>query len=606
MNTFQSILLIIAILLFIEIILRLGGTTLTVIFKLIYRGYLHSVSNPVDFWIRTSITIMSLILIIVGWFIITKAPDRLDDYVSANNVILIVMLGLMLITFIGAYIWEARNMFNNRPIPGTDPVSKFIYIFWDVPRWIFSGEVGGKFLKIIIGIALVFAILIGSITVLTKYPVLSKAVFISFQVLLTLAFLFAIYAVIKNNPRLKELIQNSILFKLIYNLLFGVPCFLVLLINTIYHEVKNTPSIVFKVLLVELIIIGLYVASLFSKKLYELLYNQLYLKKSDLTMTKVAQSDSINDKLNEVTTQISRIKGGKSTGEKMMNLITGIFTEKKDTESYDEGLDIDWDYIVTRQLYLRENQSDLDLYLLGNGFKDETQPGFNPQVDKSMQKARSYIQVNGPILVKLLDQQSDLEDKIKEINNTKNEDDIETSKILLNKPKYLDKEKIIGTFNNLETDVGIYNYRYSISAWIFLHEEPPNFRTSSTKFTRLLSYAGNPEISFNLEKHMLKITVKKADGSKRVVYKNNKIPMQRWNNFVITNTGGTIDIFINGILVSSTPNTVPYMKYDEIICGKRNGVSGGICNVTYFSYPMSKRQVQFLYNNLKSKNPPII
>ena len=323
-------------------------------------------------------------------------------------------------------------------------------------------------------------------------------------------------------------------------------------------------------------------------------------------MTKVAQSDSINDELNKVLTQIKRIKGGKSTGEKIMNLITRTFTEKKDTESYDEGLDVDWDYIVTRQLYLKENQSDLDLYLVGNGFKDETQPGFNPQVDKSMQKARSYIQINGPILVKLLNQQADLEDKIKQINDDKNENAVETSKILLNKPKYLDKEKIIGTFNNLETDVGIYNYRYSISAWIFLHEEPPNFRTSSTKFTRLLSYADNPEISFNLEKHMLKISVKKADGTKRVVYKNNKIPMQRWNNFVITNSGGTIDIFINGILVSSTPNIVPYMKYDEIKTGKRNGVSGGICNVTYFSYPMSRRQVQFLYNNLKDKNPPII
>ena len=173
---------------------------------------------------------------------------------------------------------------------------------------------------------------------------------------------------------------------------------------------------------------------------------------------------------------------------------------------------------------LKKNQDDLDLYLIGNGFKDETKPGFNPQVDKSMQKARSYIQINGPILVKLLNQQADLEDKIKEINNTENEDAVETSKILLNKPKYLDKERVIGSFNNLETDVGIYNYRYSISAWIFLHEEPPNFRTSSTKFIRLLSYAGNPEISFNLEKHMLKISVKKADGTKRIVYKNNKIP----------------------------------------------------------------------------------
>ena len=72
---------------------------MAVIFKLIYRAYLHSVSNPVDFWIRTSIT-MSLVLIIVGWVILAKAPGRLDDYVSANNVILIVMLALTLLTFI--------------------------------------------------------------------------------------------------------------------------------------------------------------------------------------------------------------------------------------------------------------------------------------------------------------------------------------------------------------------------------------------------------------------------------------------------------------------------------------------------------------------------
>ena len=64
MNTFQSILLIIAILLLIEIVLRTVGTTLTVIFKLFYKAYLYYLNNRVDFLIRTSITIISLILII--------------------------------------------------------------------------------------------------------------------------------------------------------------------------------------------------------------------------------------------------------------------------------------------------------------------------------------------------------------------------------------------------------------------------------------------------------------------------------------------------------------------------------------------------------------
>ena len=147
--------------------------------------------------------------------------------------------------------------------------------------------------------------------------------------------------------------------------------------------------------------------------------------------------------------------------------------------------------------------------------------------------------------------------------------------------------------------------------WIYLHEQPTNFRLSSTKFTPILDYAGNPKISYNLEKHMFRITIRDSKNNylvnnEKVIYKTNRLPMQRWNNIVINFNGGTLDIFINGMLVSSENQMVPYMKHDNIYSGERNGVSGGICNVTYFSSPISKKHINILYNSLKDKNPPII
>ena len=54
-----------------------------------------------------------------------------------------------------------------------------------------------------------------------------------------------------------------------------------------------------------------------------------------------------------------------------------------------------------------------------------------------------------------------------------------------------------------------------------------------------------------------------------VVYDTTDFKLQKWNNIIINYDGGTLDIFINGALVSSTGNIVPIMSYDEITCGFR-------------------------------------
>ena len=91
-----------------------------------------------------------------------------------------------------------------------------------------------------------------------------------------------------------------------------------------------------------------------------------------------------------------------------------------------------------------------------------------------------------------------------------------------------------------------------------------------------------------------------------VIFETTEFPLQRWNNIVINYHGGTLDVFINNKLVSSTNNMVPYMSYDKITVGENNGVSGGCCNVTYFSSPLTLLNIRLNYEALKNKNPPII
>ena len=47
------------------------------------------------------------------------------------------------------------------------------------------------------------------------------------------------------------------------------------------------------------------------------------------------------------------------------------------------------------------------------------------------------------------------------------------------------------------------------------------------------------------------------------------------------------------------------MDNDAITIGSFNGVHGGICNVKYFKKPLSKYEIDSMYNSKKSQNPPI-
>ena len=78
------------------------------------------------------------------------------------------------------------------------------------------------------------------------------------------------------------------------------------------------------------------------------------------------------------------------------------------------------------------------------------------------------------------------------------------------------------------------------------------------------------------------------------MYEWKKIEYQRWNNFVINYSGGTLDIFINNVLVSSTPNITPIRQFEKATAGSVNGIYGGIKDVVYYEHTLSRRQINIV------------
>jgi hypothetical protein len=183
------------------------------------------------------------------------------------------------------------------------------------------------------------------------------------------------------------------------------------------------------------------------------------------------------------------------------------------------------------------------------------------------------------------------------------------SKLLLNKPLYLDKQHKIASFEDLSTkefSKNEYKYNYGISAWVFLDNIGGNHNYNATGFMNIINYGDKPKIQYNPKTQTLRITTQQGIDGTEVIYEDKHLPLQRWNHFVVNYNNGNMDIFINSKLVGTKNGIVPYMIYDNVIIGQENGMEGGICNIQYFHNPLTKSTIDFDYKMLKHKTPPII
>jgi hypothetical protein len=194
---------------------------------------------------------------------------------------------------------------------------------------------------------------------------------------------------------------------------------------------------------------------------------------------------------------------------------------------------------------------------------------------------------------------------------------LQGGKVLLKEPTITNQQLVLGNYESLNKN-GDIKYNFAISFWLFLNSFEQN--SSGNKYTTIVNYARKPNIEYNAALNKLRITVRQAglkyetdnklinftETGDRIIYISNKMPLQKWNNIIINFDGGTLDIFINGELVSSSNEVVPYYNLDNFVVGKTSGYIGSICNLIYFQKTLSKNNIYFLYDSLKNKSPPVL
>jgi hypothetical protein len=192
---------------------------------------------------------------------------------------------------------------------------------------------------------------------------------------------------------------------------------------------------------------------------------------------------------------------------------------------------------------------------------------------------------------------------------------IQGGKQLVNQPVYTNSQYSLGTYAELNGS-DIFDYQYAISFWVFLDATAPNMNASYSKYTSLLNFGEKPNVLYNGKTNTLMITMQQKgfqnklidfdENGNRILYKNENMLLQKWNNIIINYSGGILDIFLNGELVKSDVGVVPYYSLDNLTIGSEDGIQGGICNVVYFNKSLTSANVYYLYNMVKNKSPPVL
>ena len=147
---------------------------------------------------------------------------------------------------------------------------------------------------------------------------------------------------------------------------------------------------------------------------------------------------------------------------------------------------------------------------------------------------------------------------------------------------------------------------YTFSMWIYLNEQP-SFSNEKTIF----NYGSScPRISYtnNNKKDSIMERINISVNSDTDTVYNFEIPRQKWNYIVFNYNNGSVDIFINGNLEKTAyfyGKQPIYYDIDLVSVGDERGVNGAICNVEYYSIPLTQFQITTKYNLLINKNPPL-
>lgn len=157
------------------------------------------------------------------------------------------------------------------------------------------------------------------------------------------------------------------------------------------------------------------------------------------------------------------------------------------------------------------------------------------------------------------------------------------------------------------TTVLLQNYNYGVSAWFYLHPQPPNTNANydATAYTNMLQIGSfGPAIQYNPKANAMQFSIYGMPIEATIT----DIPMQTWNNVVINSDKGVVDIFINNKLVytgNHLPDS-PDHRLFTVSIGQADGIIGEMCNVMLNTAPFTKTEIAWLYKTNRTLNPPVV
>ena len=512
------------------------------------------------------------VLYLVFCYFLSKNYENipfLNDWSNYINVVLVLIAASMVINILTLFIKENND-------ESQFPVNKGIA---SKVAWTLNESL--PIYKSLLGIAISLGFVFLTFYLLKMFKFLSSTVNSFLMVLVVIGLLFTVFNVISKNVTLMSNIMSNKILQLVYHTIFILPCLVLYLTNFIWDEIEDTPKISWMILAIQAVLIGSYFLLPILKKW---LFKNFVTKKDRLFYE---QQDLANER---------------ST---IMN--------ENELSSLMDKLSVDWDKIISENLYDNKNEKELKIYLMSRGYvssdnnqrKNFLQKLLEPTL--SLEAAMTYVQTNTIVIIDLRRQIAMQLEESKNISKTrKDENNMFKTNILLDKPTYLNKKKLLGSYESIGNKLCAFNYNYAVSAWVFMHEQPPSLRSSSNRFTTILDYASKPKIQFKPSENMLRVIMSNSIDKEHVVYESDDFKLQRWNNILVNYQGGNLDVFINGKLKSTSDNITPIMSYDGISIGEDNGLSGGICNVVYYPEPLTITEINTLYKSLKYKNPPVL
>ena len=169
------------------------------------------------------------------------------------------------------------------------------------------------------------------------------------------------------------------------------------------------------------------------------------------------------------------------------------------------------------------------------------------------------------------------------------------------------------------SEVQLYNYRYGVSVWFYIHPQPPSSYKPGGDVA-MFAFGGDlgPTVTYNSNTNALTVTIAGADTP---IPSITDVPLQRWNNLVINSDKGSIDIFVNGALIYTglhIPQIPKSPAVSSVTIGDKpigndedkdklnQGANGEICNMVLNREPFTKAEIAWFYNTNKVMNPPVV